>query len=278
MASERTWFVTGSSSGFGKSIVEAALARGERVFATARNVDGLAPLVKQHEGRLRVAVLDVTNAAQAEFASASAMEAFGRIDVLVNNAGYGLIGAFEDCSDVQIRRNFEVNFFGALNVTRALLPSMRQAGSGTIVNMSAAAAISNYAGFSIYGAAKCALEGWSEGLRAELAPLGVRVMIVQPGPFRTDFIARSLEKAAMTTAGYERTVGGFAGLLVRMNGKQPGDPARAAGAIIAAVDQANVPARLVLGKYAIEKVKKKAAASAAELAAWENAGASTDFA
>lgn len=275
--SERVWLVTGSSSGFGRALVEAALSRGERVVATARNVDGLAPLMDAHPGRLRVAVLDVTSPGNAEFVVKTAVDAFGRIDVLVNNAGYGLIGAFEECAEEQVRRNFEVNFFGALNLTRAALPVLRGQRSGTIVNMSAAAAISNYAGFSVYGAAKFALEGWSEAIRAELAPLGVRVMMVEPGPFRTDFIARSLDKASGKIADYDQTSGRFAALLSKMSGKQPGDPAKAAGAIIAAVDSSAPPVRLVLGKYAVEKMKKKLASTGTELAAWEAVGVATDF-
>jgi NAD(P)-dependent dehydrogenase (short-subunit alcohol dehydrogenase family) len=272
------WLVTGSSSGFGRELVEAALERGERVVATARNVDGLAPLVEAHPGRLRVAVLDVTSEHNAGFVVKTAVETFGRIDVLVNNAGCGLIGAFEECAPEQVRRNFEVNFFGALSLTRAVLPALRGQRSGTIVNMSAAAAISNYAGFSAYGAAKFALEGWSEAIRAELAPLGVRVVLVEPGPFRTEFIGKSLDRASGKIADYDQTSGRFAALLSKMNGKQPGDPARAAGAIIAAVDSPNPPMRLVLGKYAVEKMKKKLASTGAELAAWEAVGAGTDFA
>jgi NAD(P)-dependent dehydrogenase (short-subunit alcohol dehydrogenase family) len=275
---ERVWLVTGSSSGFGRELVEAALERGERVVATARNVDGLAPLVEAHPGRLRVAVLDVTSEHNAGFVVKTAVETFGRVDVLVNNAGCGLIGAFEECAPEQVRRNFEVNFFGALSLTRAVLPALRGQRSGTIVNMSAAAAISNYAGFSAYGAAKFALEGWSEAIRAELAPLGVRVVLVEPGPFRTEFIGKSLDRASGKIADYDQTSGRFAALLSKMNGKQPGDPARAAGAIIAAVDSPNPPMRLVLGKYAVEKMKKKLASTGAELAAWEAVGAGTDFA
>ena len=221
--------------------------------------------------------LDVTKPAQIEVAVEHTAAHFGRIDVLVNNAGYGLIGALEELSDDQIRANMETNFFGPVALLRAVLPIMRAQRSGHIVNVSAAAAINNYPGFSIYGAGKCALEGLSESLAAELKPLGVKVTIVQPGPFRTEFVQRSLDSAAHHEADYDRTSGQFAKLIRSMDGKQPGDPAKAADAIIQAVDSDHPPLRLVLGKYAIDKVKKKAASVLEELAVWESVGAATHF-
>jgi len=273
----RVWLITGCSSGFGRALATAVLARGQWVVATARRLESIAPLAERHPETCRAITLDVTDSAQVKSAVAEAAAAFGRIDVVVNNAGYGLIGAFEELGEEQIARNFSVNFFGALEVIRATLPILRAQGSGHIVNISAAAVISNYAGFSIYGATKWALEGVSESLAAELKPLGIKVTIVQPGPFRTDFISRSLERAENHLADYDRTSGKFLRFLETMEGKQPGDPARAAEAIIAAVESDTPPSRLVLGKYANDKARKKFTDAEKERAAWEHVGVPTDF-
>ena len=275
--SSRVWLITGCSSGFGLALVTALLSRGQRVIATARQPGSLAELAARYPETCRVLQLDVTDAAQVKSAVAEAATAWGRLDVIVNNAGYGLVGAFEELGADQIARNFNVNFFGALEVIRATLPILRAQGSGHIVNISAAAVISNYAGFSIYGATKWALEGVSESLAAELKPLGIKVTIVQPGPFRTDFISRSLERAENPIADYDRTSGRFLRLLETMNGKQPGDPARAAEAIIAAVESDTPPLRLVLGKYANDKTRKKFADAEKERAAWEYVGLTTEY-
>lgn len=271
----KTWLVTGSSSGFGRAIVEAALAAGHRVIATARDIRSIAEL--ERAGSCHVMTLDVTEVAEIPAIIREAAQVWGSIDVLVNNAGYGLIGAVEECGDEQIRRNFETNFFGPMNVIRAALPVLRDQKSGCIVNISAAAAIANYAGFGIYGAAKAALEMMSESLRTELAPLGIRVMLVQPGPFRTDFISRSLDRADLRLEDYDRTSGKFARFLETIDGKQPGDPARAAKAIIAAIESDAPPLRLVLGKYANEKARKRYADAEKERAAWEHVGLPTEF-
>ena len=275
--SARVWLITGCSSGFGAALAAAVLARGQRVVATARHPSVLDEIVGRHPDTCGILALDVSDAAQVKAVVAEAASIFGRLDVVVNNAGYGLVGAFEELGEEQIARNFETNFFGALGVIRAALPILRAQGSGHIVNISAAAAISNYAGFSIYGATKWALEGVSESLAAELKPLGIKVTIVQPGPFRTDFIARSLERAETHLADYDRTSGKFLRFLETMAGKQPGDPAKAAEAIIAAVESDTPPLRLVLGKYANEKARKKLAEAQRELTAWEPTGFATDF-
>jgi NAD(P)-dependent dehydrogenase (short-subunit alcohol dehydrogenase family) len=278
IVTSRVWLTTGCSSGFGASLAAAVLARGQRAVATARNADALIDLASQFPETCRALALDVTDAAQVRSVVAQAVEEFGRLDVVVNNAGYGLVGAFEELGSEQITRNFDTNLFGALEVIRAALPQLRAQGSGHIVNISAAAVISNYAGFSIYGATKWALEGVSESLAAELKPLGIKVTIVQPGPFRTDFIARSLERAGSHIADYDRTSGKFARFLETMAGKQPGDPAKAAEAIIAAVESDTPPMRLILGKYANDKTRKKLADAERERAAWEHIGVPTDFA
>lgn len=273
----RVWLITGCSSGLGLALVTSLLSRGQQVIATARHLESLAELAARYPETCRALPLDVADAVQVKSAIAEAATAWGRLDVIVNNAGYGLVGAFEELGAEQISRNFSVNFFGALEVIRAALPILRAQGRGHIVNISAAAVISNYAGFSIYGATKWALEGVSESLAAELKPLGIKVMIVQPGPFRTEFISRSLERAENHLADYDRTSGKFLRFLETMEGKQPGDPAKAAEAIIAAVESDTPPLRLVLGKYANDKTRKKFTDAEKERAAWEHVGVPTDF-
>jgi NAD(P)-dependent dehydrogenase (short-subunit alcohol dehydrogenase family) len=271
------WLITGCSTGIGRALANRVLAHGNRVLATARNPAKLNELVERHPESCKILALDVTESAQIESAVQTAAQEFGGLDVLVNNAGYGLIGAFEELGREQIVQNFEANLFGAMELIRVTLPILRAQGRGRIVNISAAAAISNYPGFSVYGATKWALEGLSESLAAELKPLGIHVTIVQPGPFRTDFIKRSLKRAETHIADYDRTSGKFQRLIESMEGKQAGDPEKAAEAIIATVTSENPPLRLVLGKYANAKVHKKLAAAANELAAWEHIGLPTDI-
>ncbi len=271
----KTWFITGCSSGFRRAIAEGALAAGHRVIATARDIRSIADL--ERAGSCHVMTLDVTDSSEIPGVIREASQVWGGIDVLVNNAGYGLIGAVEECSDEQIRRNMETNFFGHLNVIRAALPILREQKSGHIINISAAAAISNYAGFGIYGAAKAALELMSESLRIEVAPLGIRVTLVQPGPFRTEFVSRSLDRAESHIADYDRTSGKFLRFIESMNGKQPGDPVRAAEAITAAVESDSPPQRLVLGRYANDKARKRLIDVEKERAAWEHIGLPTEF-
>ena len=255
----RVWLITGCSSGFGRALALHLSTRGQRVIATARDPASLSEMSARFPETCRVFALDVTDSAQVKSVVAQAAEAFGRIDVVVNNPGYGVVGAFEELGDEQVAHNFKTNFFGALEMIRATLPIFRTQGSGHIVNISAAAVISNYPGFSLYGATKWALEGASESLAAELKPLGIKVTIVQPGPFRTDFIGRSIVRARNHIDEYDRTSGKFNRFLETMEGKQPGDPDKAAEAIVAAVESQTPPLRLVLGKYANDKVRRKLA-------------------
>lgn len=198
----RAWLNTGCSSGIGLALANALLERGQWVIATARREAALDELAARYPETCRVLALDVTDFSQVKAVFAHAADASGRLDVVVNNAGRGLIGAFEELGGEQIARNFDTNFFGALKVIRAALPILRAQRSGHIVNISAAAVISNYAGFSIYGASKWAPEGVSESLAAKLKPLGIKVTIVQPRPFRTDFIGRSLVRAGSHNRGF----------------------------------------------------------------------------
>ncbi len=273
----KVWLITGSSSGFGRALAEAVLAHGDRLIATARKPEQLKALVDHYPETARAIALDVTNSQQVLSALEQAQATFGRIDVLVNNAGCGLIGALEEVSDEQLRRNFETNLFGAMHVMRAVLPIMRQQGSGHIINMSAIAGFTNELGFSVYGGAKFALEGVSEALRGEVEPFGIKVTIVEPGPFRTDFIGRSLERVPTPLSAYEPTVGKFLNFLNQIEGQQPGDPVKAAKAIIQMVEAEDPPLRLVLGKYAYRKFRQKIEQLTAELNRWESVGIATDF-
>lgn len=275
--SSRVWFITGCSTGFGRALAEEVLLSGDRLIATAREVWSLDDLVATNPETLRVLSLDVTQPARVQEVVKEAAEVWGRLDVVVNNAGYGLIGALEEYSEAQMQRCLETNLMGPIHVMRAALPILRAQKSGHLINMSAAAAISNYAGFSIYGGAKAALEGISESVRAEVAPLGIKVTLVQPGPFRTDFIARSLDRAQERLSDYDRTSGQFISFLDRINGKQPGDPVRAARALVQMVQEGKAPLHLPLGKYVTDKIKKKLQSSERELQEWESVALGCDF-
>src|SRR5215467_3916823 len=223
----KTWFITGASRGFGALIMEAALASSDVVIATARNPSSIAD-----HSRLLKLPLDVTNEAQARDAATRGIEKFGRIDVLVNNAGYGLLGAVEEASAVEVERVFTTNVFGLLNVTRAVLPHMRSQRSGHIINMSSIGGYASYAGWGIYCATKFAVEGISEALSSELAPLGVHATVVEPGYFRTDFLSvKSLSSTAVRIGDYADTVGKMRAFVAAANHQQPGDPQRLAQAI-----------------------------------------------
>jgi NAD(P)-dependent dehydrogenase (short-subunit alcohol dehydrogenase family) len=272
----RTWFITGCSSGFGLSIAEAALLAGDHVIATARRQEDLEMLQHVGAGRCHGWVLDITDADQVRSVLTAATQITGKIDVCVNNAGYGLIGAIEECSEEQTRRNFETNFFGTLNVIRAVLPIMRAQKSGHIVNISAAAAISNYPGFGVYGAAKAAIESLSESLRVEVQSHGIKVTLVQPGPFRTAFISKGLEHGQKMPE-YAGTAGKFAAFLNHVDGKQPGDPERAAELIVQMIHEQQAPQRLPLGKYAVKKIRDTANQRLREVDDWADRASNTDF-
>ncbi|MEO6873360.1 MAG: oxidoreductase [Opitutaceae bacterium] len=271
------WLITGCSSGLGRALATRALAHGHRVVATARHPESLTDLAAAYPEHCRTHALDVTDPAQINATVAAANADFGQLDVIVNNAGYGLLGALEELGEEQISRNFETNFFGSIRVIRAALPILRAQGRGHFVNISAAAVIGNYPGFSIYGATKWALEGMSEALAAEIRPFGLKVTLVQPGPFRTAFVGPALEYASHPIAGYEGTSGKFRTAIEKMAGAQPGDPDRAADAILAAVAAERPPLRLVLGAYATDKARRKLTTAARELETWSPIGLPTDF-
>ncbi|SCW80425.1 Short-chain dehydrogenase [Sphingobium faniae] len=243
------WLITGCSTGLGREIALAVLSRGGRVIATARDLSTLADIVAIGDGCALALPLDVTSPEHIKAAAHQGEQAFGRIDVLVNNAGYGLIGGVEESSDREIRDQFEVNFFGMAAMTRAVLPGMRRRRSGYIINMSSVVGIFGAAGAPWYSASKFALEGLSEALASECRELGIGVMVVEPGPFRTDFNGRSLRIAERFIPDYEPVALARAQSL-SSHGTQSGDPARAATAIIAAMQAENPPFRLPLGVIA----------------------------
>ena len=247
------------------------------MIATARNPETLYDLLAVAPDRVFTAALDITQPAQIRSAVEQGRERFGRIDVLVNNAGYGLIGALEEYSDDQIRRNIETNFIGPLNVMRALLPIVREQRAGHFVTISAVAAFSNEMGFAVYGGAKAAMEAATEAVASEGVLFGLKATIVEPGPFRTNFIGKSMEQAASAIEAYAGTSAKFAAVLRKLNGKQPGDPVLAAKAIIAAVNSPKPPRRLILGKYAYDRVRRKLDTVAKEMTEWEAVGSPTDY-
>jgi NAD(P)-dependent dehydrogenase (short-subunit alcohol dehydrogenase family) len=245
--SSRVWFITGSSTGFGRVLSEAVLSCGERLVATARRPEQLQKLVQQYPSQTVALPLDMTNQEQAQEAVAQAIQTFGRIDVLVNNAGYGLVGAVEEADDAEVRKQFETNVFGTLNVTRAVLPIMRQQQSGHILMLSSVGGFIGSVGFGIYNASKFAIEGFSEALAQEVAPLGISVTIVEPGYFRTDLAGHSLAYVQQEIEDYAQTSGRIRERMEQVNDHQPGDPARAAQTMIKAVESMTPPLRLVLG-------------------------------
>jgi NAD(P)-dependent dehydrogenase (short-subunit alcohol dehydrogenase family) len=253
MNDSRVWLITGSSTGFGRSIAEAALRAGDRVVATARRPETLSDLVANAHGRAVALPLDVTDQAQIDEAIAGVRAQFGRVDVLVNNAGYGSVGAVEELVDSEFRPLMETMFFGALALTRAVLPAMRAQGGGAIVQMSSMGGQVAPPGFGAYCAAKFALEAISESLSAEVAPFGIRVLIVEPGAFRTSFGAGAMHRSHDIGV-YGETVGPTRDAVDAMDGNQPGDPAKAAAAVLTALDSESAPLRLALGTDAVDAI------------------------
>ncbi|GAA5015446.1 oxidoreductase [Actinopolymorpha pittospori] len=275
----KTWFITGCSSGFGRHLAEEVLARGHQVVVTARNVNRCTPLVEGVGSRALVLPLDVTDHAQAGTAVAAAHEAFGGIDVLVNNAGIGYFGAVEESAEAEVRRMFEINVFGLCHLTRAVLPGMRARRTGTIVNFSTIGGLRSFPCLGYYNATKFAVEGLSEALWQEVEPLGLRVLIVEPGPFRTDWAGRSAEQTPPTDeiADYANTAGTQRAALRTNAGREPGDPRRAAAAIASTVEARNPPHRLLLGGTAYEMAMHKLDELRAEFTNWEPLTRSADF-
>jgi NAD(P)-dependent dehydrogenase (short-subunit alcohol dehydrogenase family) len=273
----RVWFITGASRGFGALIAEAALAAGDSVVATARDPSTVIRRLGSHE-RLLAVRLDVTREAEAHEAAGQAVKKFGGIDILVNNAGYGLLGAIEEASDAETQKLFGTNVFGLLSVTRAVLPHMRRQRWGHIINLSSVGGYTGYPGWGIYGATKFAVEGISEALAGEVAPLGINVTVVEPGFFRTDFLDEtSLSRTAQQIDDYRDSVGKTRAHAADVNGGQRGDPRKLAQAFIGLVNSKNPPLRLPLGSDTVERIEAKNAFVAKELAEWRGVATSTDF-
>jgi NAD(P)-dependent dehydrogenase (short-subunit alcohol dehydrogenase family) len=273
----RVWLITGSSSGFGRAIAEAALERGDRVVATARRPDALADVVASAPDRVHAVALDVTRADQIETAVAAALARFGRIDVLVNNAGYGSVGAVEEIDMDDLRGLMETMFFGPVALTKAVLPHMRARRSGAIVQTSSMGGQLSPPGFGAYCSAKFALEAMSESLAAEVEPHGIRVLIPEPGAFRTEFGGARLHRSREMDA-YADTAGANRAYMDGVDGTQPGDPARAAAAIITALEAPDAPLRLALGDDAVDAIRAKHERLRADLDAWEHVSRTTVFA
>jgi NAD(P)-dependent dehydrogenase (short-subunit alcohol dehydrogenase family) len=271
------WFITGCSTGFGKELAKLVLARGWRAVVTARNPDRLTGLVSGHKENTLALQLNVTDRAQIAQAVRQAEERFGRIDVLVNNAGYGYLAAVEEGEDDQIRAMFETNFFGLVALTNAVLPGMRKRRSGHIVNFSSIGGLVSFAATGYYHATKYAVEGLSESLSIELAPLGIKVLILEPGPFRTDWAGRSLLESRTVIDDYDSTAGERRRQTHERSGRQQGDPVRAGEAIIEAVGSENPPLHLLLGKPALEMGYRKLEALKGDFDSWRQTTLGADY-
>lgn len=269
-AADTTWLVTGCSSGFGREIALAALAAGARVAVTARRPGAVADICERYPDRSLALALDVTDAAQREAAVADTLARFGQLDVLVNNAGYGYVAAVEEGEDAAVRAMFETNFFGALHMTRAVLPHFRERGAGRILNNSSQAGLMANPGTGYYSASKYALEGLMEALGREVAPLGIQVVSVQPGAFRTDWAGRSMQRSPQRMEAYAGSVGKRLDMIEAIDGKQPGDPRRAAQLFVQLAIMADPPPTLVLGTGLLQSYREKLRDIEARLEAWES--------
>jgi NAD(P)-dependent dehydrogenase (short-subunit alcohol dehydrogenase family) len=273
----RTWFITGTSTGFGRLLAEEVLKSGGKVIATARNLTHIADLPEKYPDHVRTYALDVTDAAQVLSVVAQANALSGPIDVVVNNAGYGVAGAIEEATEEEFMPMFDTNVFGLIRVTRAFLPYLRRQGFGHILNLSSIGGLVGNPGMGYYNASKFAVEGLSEALAGELAPLGIHLTIVEPGPFRTDFLGRSGVQAEAVIDDYDKTAGNMRRYFADQNGKQKGDPLRAVHAMMKVVESPNPPLRLVLGAVALQRLRAKLESVQKETTAWESTTLGADF-
>ena len=271
------WFITGCSTGFGQELASQLLEQGYRVAATARKVDSLSALSEKYGDKVLALPLDVTNQSQIDAAITATVEKFGTLDVLVNNAGYGYFSSVEEGEDAPIRAMFETNVFGLMAVTRSALPVMRKQKSGCIVNLSSIAGIIGRPSSGYYSATKHAVEGLTDALAKEVEPLNIKVMLVNPGPFRTDFAGRSLQKTDCTITDYASTVGKRFEAMSTLSGTQKGDPVRAVAAIIDVVKSGKLPLHLMLGQQALDEARAKLKSFGAEMDAYEATGLATDY-
>jgi NAD(P)-dependent dehydrogenase (short-subunit alcohol dehydrogenase family) len=271
------WFISGCSTGFGRALAEAVIARGWPVVATARDAARVADLAQGHEASVLALALDVTKPRDIEAATQAALEKFGRIDVLVNNAGYGYQSTVEEGIESEIRDQFDANVFGLFALTRAVLPGMRENRRGHVINITSVAGLVGFPGSGYYAASKHAVEGWSDSLRAEVSPLGIAVTCVEPGPFRTDWAGRSLKQTATQIEAYQDTAGKRLQSTRDISGKQQGDPKRAADAMIAIALAPDAPRHLVLGRFGYDAVLKAQRERVATIEGTRDLSLSADF-
>jgi NAD(P)-dependent dehydrogenase (short-subunit alcohol dehydrogenase family) len=274
---QKVWLITGASTGFGRLLAEEVLKAGGRVIATARKVEQIAGLAANYPDAARIFQLDVTWPAQIEAVAVEAIAAFGRVDVLVNNAGYGIAGGIEEATEAEFLPVFETNVLGLIRVTRALLPQFRKQRSGHILNLSSIAGLVGQAGWGYYNTSKFAVEGFSEALAAEMGPLGVKVTIIEPGPFRTDFLGRSAALIKRVIPDYEESVGKTREYYYGQPGKQKGDPLKAIHAMMDVAEMADPPLHLLLGALAYNRFKGKLERWAEEMGAYEGVSLGADF-
>ncbi|MGP0584833.1 oxidoreductase [Paenibacillus timonensis] len=272
----KVWLITGSSRGFGRSLAEAVLTNGDRLVATARNTEQLADLADRYGDQVRLVQLDVNNYDQAEAAIKAAFETFGKLDVLVNNAGYGNVSSIEETAMEDFRAQVETNFWGVVNVTKAALPLLREQGHGHIIQFSSIGGRIGAPGLAPYQAAKWAVEGFSEVLVKEVQPLGIKVTLIEPGGFRTDWAGSSMQQIQPRDE-YKNTVGYMMTYFRENTGKESGDPAKAAQAILTIVKEENPPLRLLLGSDAVELANAMDNGKLEETKRWEKLSRSTDF-
>lgn len=273
----KVWFITGASTGFGRLLAEYLCTLGATVVATARDVDKLSDFTTKYPGNAFILPLDVTKPESIQHAVADALAHAGHVDVLVNNAGYGVTGAVEEVSEREYMPMFETNVFGLIQLTQALLPQFRARRSGNIVNLSSIGGLIGSPGWGFYNATKFAVEGLSEALAGELEPLGVYVTVVEPGPFRTDFLGRSGVQAKTIISDYQQTAGKSREYFQTQSGKQAGDPQKAVEAIVKAVSSPEPPKHLLLGKIALKRFRAWLEQWAKELDAWEETTVGADF-
>ena len=271
------WFITGCSTGLGRALAECIVQHGWRVVVTARDISRIEDMQSPAPDRVLALALDVTNPANIAAAVAAAREKFGRIDVLVNNAGYGYQSTVEEGDEMEIRAQFDTNVFGLFAMTRAVLPLMREQRRGNIINITSVAGLIGYPGSGYYAASKHAVEGWSDALRAEVLPLGIGVTCVEPGPFRTDWAGRSLRQTTSQIADYAETAGKRLAVTKETSGEQKGDPARAAEAMVTVARGADAPRHLVLGAWGVDAVIERMEERVREISMQRDLSLSADF-
>ena len=277
MSEKKVWFITGCSTGFGRELSKHLLENNYQVVVTARNTNKIQDLVEINKENALALELDVTDKAQVVKAAADAEKHFGKIDVLVNNAGFGYFGAIEESDEREVRAMFEANFWGLAEMTRAVLPKMREQKNGAIVNISSIGGLVGFPGVGYYNATKFAVNGFSEALQKELAPLGINVIIVEPSGFRTDWAGRSANEAENTIGDYAETAGANQAAIRGYSGNQPGDPVRAAKAIVKAVESENPPKNLLLGRAALKGARLKIENLKQDFDAWAEISEGADF-